>query len=83
MGYTPRIGVAPCPGCHSICGEPKLRHRFRWRTGFWVRLECACGIAGAWQRDETSNVPWNIAARGWSIVAGYWPMTPPPPKPSS
>ena len=24
----------------------------------------------------------NVAARGWSIIASDWPMTPPPPKPS-
>lgn len=83
MSYIPIIAVAPCPGCQSICGGPMLRRRFRWRTGIWVRLECPCGICGAWQNDGGRNHPWNVAARGWSIIAGERAMSSPPPKPSS
>lgn len=81
MVYIPRVLTSPCPGCHSICGKPKLRHRFKWRTGVWVRLECACGISGAWQKDNPGTDPWNIAARGWSFVAGEV-KHPAPPKPT-
>ncbi len=82
MGYIPTLSVAPCPGCHSICGKPKLRTRLKWRTGRWVRLECACGIAGAWQKPEPCSFSndWNVAGRGWQIIAGSV-ARPPPPKP--
>ena len=81
MGYTPRLIAGPCPGCHSICGKPRLRTKLKWPTGVWVKLECQCGIAGAWQKSEPMEDQWNTALRGWAIIAPTPRSRPPRPMP--
>jgi hypothetical protein len=78
MGYQPSVSVNKCPACHSIYGGPKLKTKGVFRQ--FVRLECKCGVAGAWQlwTDQINN--WNLAARGWELVAGEPAMPAPPPK---
>lgn len=83
MGYSPLTHINPCPVCQSICGGPQLRRRWRWKTGAWLKLECACGVAGAWQKADPKQRDENVAADGWAMIAGRWePKRPPPPMPS-
>lgn len=59
MAFRPRIPVGPCLECGSQ-PEPKFRGFFSVLT----RMECKCGVAGAW-RGYTGGDPFHDAIGGW------------------
>lgn len=73
MSVIPNIPVGQCINCG---GYPTLQTRlFRDRA----RLTCACGVSGAWVKPFAWDMNgWNVAARGWRVVARPFPPPPPP-----
>lgn len=72
MSTRPRCPLGPCPNCGR---EPDLRIRgiFKLRA----RMECKCGVSGAWTETDLPD-SWHNAARGWPFK---WKMPHPAPKP--
>ena len=62
MGYQPLARLNLCPSCGSM---PAPR---RWFFRGLVRMECLCGVCGAWR--PYVSMAHNDAAPGWEAVAG-------------
>lgn len=69
MSYRPHTPIGECPYCGGT-PEPKVA-LIGWKT----RMQCACGVSGAWQ-PLTDSDPWFDAVRGWPFK--WQPATPPP-----
>lgn len=65
MSYTPRVATSPCGNCGSTGQKVKHKHLL----SRCVRLECRCGISGAWVEClEIASDPWNYAISGWEKI---------------
>lgn len=59
MTWSPRTVIGDCLHCGGS-PEPKFKP---WSISL-VRMECKCGVAGAWQRYDGGDL-WHSAVRGW------------------
>lgn len=72
MSWSPRTVIDRCLHCG---GEPVPKFK-PWSLRL-VRMECKCGVSGAWQPFDGGD-PWHAAVRGWHGQAAEMP---PPPMP--
>ncbi len=61
-----QLAPAPCPNC----GNKELMLRTKGMFASLVMLECKCGTSGPWTSCQPFQTSWDVAADGWSRVAG-------------
>lgn len=76
--YTPPIELGKCPNCGNYPSKVATDKRFL--AAKHVRLECLCGVSGAWRSImDNGETYYDLAARGWaSVFPAPRPNTPPP-----
>ena len=75
MVCIPTVPVNDCPNCGE---QPTVKMKF---FGSLARLQCSCGVSGAWRNWNTHSPAWNQSISGWEKVAGVLELKrPPPPK---
>lgn len=70
MVHIPKAHVSPCKNCG---GTPEVRSKL---FGLKTRMECECGVSGAWVEIDARNTNWNTSAKGWQGGKNLWPTPP-------